>query len=64
MKGFTFDRVFGVESQQQEIFDWGVKGIVQGVFCAPSVADSKRCHDGLQRHPVLLRSDGLGKDVQ
>lgn len=28
--GFTFDRVFGVESQQQEIFDWGVKGIVEG----------------------------------
>jgi hypothetical protein len=28
--GFAFDRVFDMESQQQDIFDWGVKGIVEG----------------------------------
>lgn len=28
--GFTFDRVFDTESRQEEIFNWGVKGIVEG----------------------------------
>lgn len=28
--GFTFDRVFDTATQQNEIFDWGVKGIVDG----------------------------------
>ena len=28
--GFHFDRVFDTASQQEEIFDWGVKGIVEG----------------------------------
>jgi hypothetical protein len=30
MIGFAFDRVFDMESQQKDIFDWGVKGIVEG----------------------------------
>lgn len=28
--GFSFDRVFPAESTQAEIFDFGVKGIVEG----------------------------------
>lgn len=28
--GFTFDRVFDTTTKQDEIFDWGVKGIVEG----------------------------------
>lgn len=28
--GFTFDRVFDTSTRQDEIFDWGVKGIVEG----------------------------------
>jgi kinesin family protein 5 len=28
--GFHFDRVFDTNSQQEDIFDWGVKGIVEG----------------------------------
>jgi kinesin family protein 5 len=28
--GFTFDRVFDTETRQDEIFDWGVKNIVEG----------------------------------
>jgi hypothetical protein len=31
MKGFAFDRVFGSDTEQAEIFDWGVKGIVEGL---------------------------------
>ncbi|KAK4683958.1 kinesin family member 5, partial [Tremellales sp. Uapishka_1] len=30
--GFTFDRVFDTDSRQAEIFDWGVKGIVEDVM--------------------------------
>jgi hypothetical protein len=30
IEGFAFDRVFDMESQQKDIFDWGVKGIVEG----------------------------------
>ncbi|WWD15711.1 hypothetical protein CI109_100133 [Kwoniella shandongensis] len=30
--GFTFDRVFDTETRQAEIFDWGVKGIVEDVM--------------------------------
>lgn len=30
--GFTFDRVFRSSSQQPEIFDFGVKGIVEDVM--------------------------------
>lgn len=28
--GFHFDRVFDTNTRQDEIFDWGVKGIVEG----------------------------------
>ncbi|CAD6590665.1 MAG: hypothetical protein TREMPRED_005838 [Tremellales sp. Tagirdzhanova-0007] len=30
--GFTFDRVFDTSSRQDEIFNWGVKGIVEDVM--------------------------------
>ncbi|WWC85238.1 uncharacterized protein L201_000100 [Kwoniella dendrophila CBS 6074] len=30
--GFTFDRVFDTNTQQHDIFDWGVKGIVEDVM--------------------------------
>ncbi|KIR37533.1 kinesin [Cryptococcus deuterogattii 99/473] len=30
--GFTFDRVFDTTTRQDEIFDWGVKGIVEDVM--------------------------------
>ncbi|KAK8870009.1 hypothetical protein IAR55_000579 [Kwoniella newhampshirensis] len=30
--GFTFDRVFDTNTRQDEIFDWGVKGIVEDVM--------------------------------
>ncbi|WVR04991.1 hypothetical protein IAU60_002003 [Kwoniella sp. DSM 27419] len=30
--GFTFDRVFDTDTRQDEIFDWGVKGIVEDVM--------------------------------
>jgi hypothetical protein len=35
MTGFAFDRVFDMESQQKDIFDWGVKGIVEGELTDP-----------------------------
>lgn len=35
--GFAFDRVFDQDSQQQDIFDWGVKGIVEGQSAESSV---------------------------
>lgn len=35
--GFTFDRVFDTTTRQDEIFDWGVKGIVEGDFHAESI---------------------------
>lgn len=28
--GFTFDRAFPLETQQVEVFEYGVKGIVDG----------------------------------
>ncbi len=30
--GFAFDRVFDTDTRQDEIFDWGVKGIVEGML--------------------------------
>lgn len=30
--GFTFDRVFDIETKQPEVFDYGVRGIVDGLF--------------------------------
>ena len=32
--GFTFDRVFDSSTKQNDIFDWGVKGIVEGTLSA------------------------------
>lgn len=47
--GFAFDRVFDQDSQQQDIFDWGVKGIVEGQSACPSFSFEHklmgRCHD-------------------
>jgi hypothetical protein len=28
--GFTFDRVFGMQTRQEEVFEYGVRGIVDG----------------------------------
>jgi hypothetical protein len=65
--GFTFDRVFDTTSRQDEIFNWGVKEIVEGVFgLFDGYARTLRCyrrHDWVQRHALLLWSDGIGKDV-
>lgn len=30
--GFTFDRVFSIGTQQEEVFEFGVRGIVDGEF--------------------------------
>lgn len=58
--GFTFDRVFDTTTKQDEIFDWGVKGIVEGE-CRLRVSTCSlfmiRCYDGFQRDIVLLRPD-------
>lgn len=41
--GFTFDRVFPMDTKQHEIFDYGVKGYVdQEEF--PSVTTVHSCH--------------------
>jgi len=40
LAGFAFDRVFDMESQQKDIFDWGVKGIVEGQLAAASLISS------------------------
>jgi hypothetical protein len=68
MKGFAFDRVFDMESQQQDIFDWGVKGIVEGELSdTPSrvpLADMiLRCNDWVQWNIILLWSDWFRKDI-
>jgi hypothetical protein len=64
--GFTFDRVFDTTSRQDEIFNWGVKEIVEGVFGPfDGYARTLRCyrrHDWFQWHALLLWSDGIGKD--
>ena len=28
--GFTFDRVFGIDSEQEDVFEYGIRGIVDG----------------------------------
>lgn len=59
--GFTFDRVFDTTTRQDEIFDWGVKGIVEGDFHKLRVSTYSllvnRCYDGFQRYIVLLRAN-------
>jgi hypothetical protein len=65
MIGFAFDRVFDMESQQKDIFDWGVKGIVEGELA--SVGEDReltfRCNDWVQWYSVLLWSNRIWKDV-
>jgi hypothetical protein len=66
--GFTFDRVFDTGTQQNEIFDWGVKGIVDGksilgLLSACMVAEKDRRDDGLQWNAVLLWSNRIRKDI-
>lgn len=29
-QGFTFDRAFNLETKQEEVFEYGVRGIVDG----------------------------------
>ena len=66
--GFTFDRVFDQETRQVEIFEWGVKGIVEGELLFPCRVDpqliTRRCHDGFQWDAVLLWPNRFWKDVQ
>lgn len=31
-QGFTFDRVFQMDTKQEEVFEYGVKGIVDGAL--------------------------------
>lgn len=31
--GFTFDRAFDIGTQQEEVFEYGVRSIVDGVYC-------------------------------
>jgi hypothetical protein len=54
-----------MESQQKDIFDWGVKGIVEGelTYAIDCLALMDRCDDWLQWDFVLLRSDWIGKDI-
>ena len=33
--GFTFDKAFPMDSQQVEVFEYGIKGIVDGAFSSP-----------------------------
>jgi hypothetical protein len=72
--GFTFDRVFPSPTGQAEIFDFGVKGIVEGeellyriessmVWLIEWLAWGDRCHGRLQWNLVLLRSDREWKDI-
>jgi hypothetical protein len=63
--------VFDTETRQDEIFDWGVKNIVEGELDTTSIgtfassADTiTRCDDRFQRHIVLLWSDRFWKDIQ
>jgi hypothetical protein len=62
---FQFDRVFGTESNQEEVFEFGAAPIVAGTpaaYCKPfpryEVSPSPRscrCACGLQRHDLRLR---------
>jgi len=65
IEGFAFDRVFDMESQQKDIFDWGVKGIVEGELA--SVRGDRelitRCNDWIQWDSFLLWSNRFRKDV-
>jgi hypothetical protein len=65
IEGFAFDRVFDMESQQKDIFDWGVKGIVEGEL--PLVRGDCslkfRCNDWIQWYSLLLWSNRFRKDV-
>jgi hypothetical protein len=64
IEGFAFDRVFDMESQQKDIFDWGVKGIVEGKLAGTwSTELISRCNDWIQWYSVLLWSNRIWKDV-
>lgn len=54
-----------MESQQQDIFDWGVKGIVEGKLFESFVFRQLmiRCNDWVQWDIVLLWSDWFRKDI-
>lgn len=65
--GFSFDRAFPMDTQQQEVFEYGVRGIVDGAFdqalqalLGPNM-HTHRCHGWLQWHRVCLRPDWLGQ---
>ena len=54
-----------MESQQQDIFDWGVKGIVEGKLVGSLIGRrlTIRCDDWFQWDTVLLWSDRFRKDI-
>ena len=67
-QGFTFDRVFQMDTKQQEVFEFGVKDIVDGTAsplprtltccrAAHSLFRASRCDGWLQRHSLCLRYD-------
>lgn len=73
--GFTFDRVFQMDTKQEEVFEYGVRGIVDGQSYSRASVRSRaralnqpgdpvlplRCHGRLQRNSLRLRSNGFGK---
>lgn len=41
-QGFTFDRAFQMDTKQEEVFEYGVRGIVDGELCFASRWHGKR----------------------
>lgn len=39
--GFTFDRVFGMDTRQVAVFEYGVKGIVDGAFASLALCERR-----------------------
>jgi hypothetical protein len=66
--GFTFDRVFGMETRQVAVFEYGVKGIVDGACpitraLQAALTSTYRCHQRLQRNRLRVWTDRLGQYV-
>lgn len=41
-QGFTFDRAFQMDTKQEEVFEYGVRGIVDGEFVLSFAGDCGR----------------------
>ena len=74
-QGFTFDRVFQMDTKQHEVFEFGVKDIVDGSSPLSTLLTRRPCrptdyfgvlrrYGRLQRHSIRLRYDREWKECE